>query len=767
MCFKIRYSKEITMELSQIQTIKPNTTAAASVTPTEYSALVEQINSMSDSLTALQTAYNGLSTEVDTSTIKSSSITNSGAVNTNSIIASSGNIDTLGISSVVESTPAITKTVTGTSIPVAVCNNPYFGAHILLGTQTIDFIYTAGTMIAQSSSGLADSIVITVNDNKYYICLQSSTGASSTLLQVWAYQSTLTATELNYSSSGGLFVSTTGNVAISGAITFDNATYSFQDLSVPGTLTAGTIKATNETISASTIGDLTATSLNSSTATLTTANITTANVVNETVTGDMSVARTITTPTISASTIGTNNMEVRGALVNGTSATLGVTSATSLDTGSISHKDKYITLPTLGSNTDYYVIALPIFEGRYEIKGVDTNGIEFDADFEMRKASAALPTIYVKYSTNYLIYFSNIQYYAGKLYIKTSLGNFKLYYYSDTEDAADAPMTYTNYYPYSTPVFSNDITYKAHELILGDGTTNYGLYANGEVAAVIVAQTGSSGSFDSIVVKDATIQNNLVVQKYLTDGAGSKGTASQTLKVDPVDGTTIWTTDKDLTIATTNTLANVTTSATYNSNIATTVNTYIPDQEVNKADEVTFAKVTAPVVGNVTGDLTGNINKTQGILYNSADDTTTALANGTAGQTLTINEDGTAPIWKTPTTLSTSVSGGTASSFLYRESANTTKFLQEYTYICDSDAKLAQWHSDVQSTTWTSGNDYTKVLIVGSLSLTVAASSKAFDLTNGGTVEVDGAPNASITLTMPNSSQYIFYMDSSTPTGTI
>src|SRR5574344_245935 len=154
MYFRTRYLKEKTiMTLNQITSIKPNTESSTLITPTDYSGIQSQINQLQASLTSLQEKYDNLGSIVNTGTLNSGTIANSGAITTNSLTANSGDIGDIGYSSLTESTPDISEKLSGTIIPIAVCTNSYFGAHILFGTQSIDFIYNNGTVISQSSSG--------------------------------------------------------------------------------------------------------------------------------------------------------------------------------------------------------------------------------------------------------------------------------------------------------------------------------------------------------------------------------------------------------------------------------------------------------------------------------------------------------------------------------------------------------------------------------------------------------------------------------------
>jgi hypothetical protein len=85
------------------------------------------------------------------------------------------------------------------------------------------------------------------------------------------------------------------------------------------------------------------------------------------------------------------------------------------------------------------------------------------------------------------------------------------------------------------------------------------------------------------------------------------------------------------------------------------------------------------------------------------------------------------------------------------------EMVREYTYICDTDAKLANWSSNVT----TDGQDYTSVLIVGNRSLSKMLTAgteddlKAIiDLKAIGTRRVTGMPDSVLNLTNPMNTAY-------------
>lgn len=146
--------------------------------------------------------------------------------------------------------------------------------------------------------------------------------------------------------------------------------------------------------------------------------------------------------------------------------------------------------------------------------------------------------------------------------------------------------------------------------------------------------TASTAGTASRVTNSLTITNNGTTYTYNGSSAVSVPIATSIASA--------------LTTNITNTYSNSAVgTTTYNGSADVANNIYLPNQSLNSTDSPTFNTVTASLSGNAT--TASDLNKSAGsVLYQSADNTTSVLANGTAGQLLSMNSSASAPEWKDP-----------------------------------------------------------------------------------------------------------------------
>src|SRR5574344_1220996 len=234
--------------------------------------------------------------------------------------------------------------------------------------------------------------------------------------------------------------------------------------------------------------------------------------------------------------------------------------------------------------------------------------------------------------------------------------------------------------------------------------------------------------------------SNVTLGNDITANITSLTTPTATITNETVSGTS----DINNLVADTATITNetVTNSTISTANISNLTATNTIAGNAATADSATLAAKATNIVGGAK----------YSIPMQTAASTTSFIENGTSGQLLQSNGIDAAPSWINPSGLSAenanNISGGTTGQLLYQSATNVTSKLSGYTFICDTNDKLAQWATDSQTTKGTgyaSGNDYTNVLLANSLSIS-SANEIVLNLSNCETISVRGMPGATITI---------------------
>src|SRR5574344_1823661 len=177
---------------------------------------------------------------------------------------------------------------------------------------------------------------------------------------------------------------------------------------------------------------------------------------------------------------------------------------------------------------------------------------------------------------------------------------------------------------------------------LNSGTT-YDISISGNAATAstaVYASTAGSASTATTADSATKVANSLIITNNGTTYTYDGSSAVSVPIVSSVSGS--------LTTNITNTYSNSAVgTTTYNGSADVNNNIYLPNQSLNSTDSPAFNTVTATLSGNAT--TASDLNKSAGsVLYQSADNTTSVLANGTAGQLLSMNSSASAPEWKDP-----------------------------------------------------------------------------------------------------------------------
>src|SRR5574344_668599 len=264
---------------------------------------------------------------------------------------------------------------------------------------------------------------------------------------------------------------------------------------------------------------------------------------------------------------------------------------------------------------------------------------------------------------------------------------------------------------------------------------------------------------DTLDIDQANINNANILNASIAGGTISNVTLGNDIAANITSLTTPTATITNATI-TNETVSGTSAIESLTANTATITNETATNSNISTAN-VTNLTVTNTIVGNAATANTATsattaTNISGGTKYNipvqTAASTTSFIDNGTVGQLLQSNGIDAAPSWINPSGLSAenanNISGGAAGQLLYQSATNVTSKLSGYTFICDTDSKLAQWATDSQTTKGTgyaSGNDYTNVLIANSLSIS-SANEIVLNLSNCETISVRGMPGATITI---------------------
>ena len=180
---------------------------------------------------------------------------------------------------------------------------------------------------------------------------------------------------------------------------------------------------------------------------------------------------------------------------------------------------------------------------------------------------------------------------------------------------------------------------------LNSGTT-YDISISGNAATAstaVYASTAGSASTAATADTATKVANSLVITNngttYTYDGSSAVSVPIATSIASA------------LTTNITNTYSNSAVgTTTYNGSADVANNIYLPNQSLNSTDSPTFNTVTASLSGNAA--TASDLSKSAGsVLYQSATNTTSVLANGTAGQILSMNSSAAAPEWKDPTSI--------------------------------------------------------------------------------------------------------------------
>ena len=162
--------------------------------------------------------------------------------------------------------------------------------------------------------------------------------------------------------------------------------------------------------------------------------------------------------------------------------------------------------------------------------------------------------------------------------------------------------------------------------------TTYDISISGNAATAstaVYASTAGSASTATTADSATKVANSLIITNNGTTYTYDGSSAVSVPIVSSVSGS--------LTTNITNTYSNSAVgTTTYNGSADVANNIYLPNQSLNSTDSPTFNIVTATLSGNAT--TASDLNKSAGsVLYQSADNTTRVLANGTAGQLLSMN----------------------------------------------------------------------------------------------------------------------------------
>src|SRR5574344_259383 len=259
---------------------------------------------------------------------------------------------------------------------------------------------------------------------------------------------------------------------------------------------------------------------------------------------------------------------------------------------------------------------------------------------------------------------------------------------------------------------------------------------------------------DTLDIDQANINNANILNASIAGGTISNVTLGNDIAANITSLTTPTATITNETVSGTSAIESLT------ANTATITNETATNSNISTAN-VTNLTVTNTIVGNAaTADSATLAAKATNIVggakysipMQTAASTTSFIENGTSGQLLQSNGIDAAPSWINPSGLSAenanNISGGTTGQLLYQSATNVTSKLSGYTFICDTNDKLAQWATDSQTTKGTgyaSGNDYTNVLLANSLSIS-SANEIVLNLSNCETISVRGMPGATITI---------------------